>query len=411
MKDLLTRSFNKHVVKKAYMNKRFIHNFIYNTIGFITDRTDSRFSNQYSSDQTHQRTCTRVQRGTGSPPANPLTSKLEKEVDCRDRLEIEKLNLLLVFNVCLYPLVIISSLSADVACHFLAMCLHVIGSYCCMGLQQDPWNTGKPWAFGIIRFTYLFANNQNIPSVNSFVADDTPLQHFLNFLAPASEAIRRHTREMTQEEATTARVNPLGDDDAVDLAEQYRTECREGEGASQVVRARPRTIISAARPISQEEPNHWHTKPDKFVLIAEELEGIRKKYQIPSEIGLRLPTTTERASDVRPGEFSLYEEALRGGLRLPLPQVVVEVLKKLEAAPRQLMSNAWKIVMACASAWSQATGGAAMTVEEFFFCYKASGQQETWVTLQAATGRGLVAGLPSSWSWDAYKVEGPYQIS
>ncbi|XP_028101550.1 ribosome-binding protein 1-like [Camellia sinensis] len=37
-----------------------------------------------------------------------------------------------------------------------------------------------------------------------------------------------------------------------------------------------------------------------------------------------------------------------------------------------------------------------MTVEEFFACYKASGQQETWVTLQAAAGKGLVAGLPSS---------------
>ncbi|XP_028108407.1 caldesmon-like [Camellia sinensis] len=37
-----------------------------------------------------------------------------------------------------------------------------------------------------------------------------------------------------------------------------------------------------------------------------------------------------------------------------------------------------------------------MTVDEFFACYKASGQQETWVTLQAAAGKGLVAGLPSS---------------
>ena len=92
-----------------------------------------------------------------------------------------------------------------------------------------PWNTGKPWAFGIIRFTYLYAKNQNIPSVDSFVASDTPLQHFVNFLAPESEAIRKHTREMAQDEATNARVDPLGDDDVVGLAEQYRTECRERE--------------------------------------------------------------------------------------------------------------------------------------------------------------------------------------
>ncbi|XP_028061482.1 formin-binding protein 4-like [Camellia sinensis] len=120
---------------------------------------------------------------------------------------------------------------------------------------------------------------------------------------------------MAQEESTNTRVNPLGDDDAVGLAEQYRMERREGQGASQVVRARPRTMISATRPISQVEPNHWYTKPNRSVLTVEELEGIRKKYQIPSEIGLRLPESTKRASDVRPGEFSLYEEALRGGIR------------------------------------------------------------------------------------------------
>lgn len=159
------------------------------------------------------------------------------------------------------------------------------------------------------------------------------------------------------------------------------------------MRACPRTIISAVRPISQVEPDHWHTKSDRSVLIVEELEGIRKKYQIPSEIGLRLPESKERASDVRQGEFSLYEEALRGVLRLPLPQVVVEVLNKLEAAPGQRMLNAWKIVMACATAWLQATEGTAMPVDEFFLLLQSL---RSVVSLQAVVGRGLVAGLPSS---------------
>ena len=82
-------------------------------------------------------------------------------------------------------------------------------------------------------------------------------------------------------------------------------------------------------------------------MTAEELEGIRKKYQVPEEIELMLPTTTERPSDARPGEFALYEEALKGGLRLPLPQVVVDVLNRLEVALGQLMPNAWKILLAC----------------------------------------------------------------
>lgn len=56
------------------------------------------------------------------------------------------------------------------------------------------------------------------------MSSDTPLQHFVNYLAPTSEAIRRHTREMAREDVPTVRLDALGDDDAVDLAEQYRTK-------------------------------------------------------------------------------------------------------------------------------------------------------------------------------------------
>lgn len=150
------------------------------------------------------------------------------------------------------------------------------------------------------------------------------------------------------------------------------------------------------KPISQVEPDHWHTKADKLTFTAEKLEEVRERYQIPAKIELKLPTSKERPSDARPMEFALYEEVLKGGLRLPLPQIVVDVLNRLGVAPGQLMPNAWKILMACASAWPRANKGVAMIVDEFFACYKASGQQETWVTLQAAVGKGLVAGLPSS---------------
>ncbi|KAF5934388.1 hypothetical protein HYC85_030559 [Camellia sinensis] len=104
---------------------------------------------------------------------------------------------------------------------------------------------------------------------------------------------------------------------------------------------------------------------------------MREKYQILAEIELKLSTSNERPSDARPGEFSLYEEALKRGLRLLLPQIVVDVLNRLEVAPGQLMPNAWKILLACASTWPQANEGVTMTVDEFFACYKASGQQET----------------------------------
>ena len=182
--------------------------------------------------------------------------------------------------------------------------------------------------------------------MNSFVAHNTPLQHIFDFLAPAAEAIRKYTTEMAEEGSAMVRVHPLGDDEAVELAAQYRTE-RVGES---VVRPRGSTMVAAPKPISLAEPDHWHTKADKSTITGTELEALRKKYQIPEEVEISLPTSTERPSHARPGEFSLYEEALKGGLRLPLPQVVVDVLNRLEVAPGQLMPNAWKILLACASA-------------------------------------------------------------
>ncbi|THG18971.1 hypothetical protein TEA_002726 [Camellia sinensis var. sinensis] len=114
------------------------------------------------------------------------------------------------------------------------------------------------------------------------------------------------------------RLEALGEDDAVELVEQYRIERREERGAEQTARPRSSTMTMAARPISQVEPDHWHTKADKSTFTVEELEEVRKKYQIPTEISLKVPTSEERASDVYLMEFTLYKKALRGGLRYNL---------------------------------------------------------------------------------------------
>ena len=113
---------------------------------------------------------------------------------------------------------------------------------------------------------------------------------------------------MAQEGNAIVRVDSLGDDDAVELAAPYRTE-RVGES---VVRSHGSTMIAAPKTISQAEPDHWHTKADKSTIIEAELEAICEKYQIPVDVELLLPTSTERPSDARPGEFTLYEEALKG---------------------------------------------------------------------------------------------------
>ncbi|GMP39979.1 hypothetical protein CsSME_00010611 [Camellia sinensis var. sinensis] len=115
---------------------------------------------------------------------------------------------------------------------------------------------------------------------------------------------------MAREETPAMGLKALGEDDAVELVELYRTERWEERGVKQAVRPRSSTMAVAARPISQVRPNHWHTKADKSTFTVEELKEMRKKYQIPVEVELKLLISKERTSDVRPIEFALYKEAL-----------------------------------------------------------------------------------------------------
>ncbi|XP_028124240.1 caldesmon-like [Camellia sinensis] len=114
---------------------------------------------------------------------------------------------------------------------------------------------------------------------------------------------------MAQEEVVNVRVDPLGDDDAEELAARYRTETRMvGAGVGESVEeSQASALILAPKPLSQVEPDQWHTKADKSTLTAVDLEVIRERYQIPAEVELLLPTSRERPSAARPGEFSLFE--------------------------------------------------------------------------------------------------------
>ncbi|XP_028069141.1 eukaryotic translation initiation factor 3 subunit A-like [Camellia sinensis] len=84
---------------------------------------------------------------------------------------------------------------------------------------------------------------------------------------------------MAQEEVVNVRVDSLGDDDAEELAARYRTETQMvGVGESQAS-----ALILAPKPLSQVEPDQWHTKADKSTLTTADLEVIRERYQIPAE--------------------------------------------------------------------------------------------------------------------------------
>lgn len=95
-------------------------------------------------------------------------------------------------------------------------------------------------------------------------------------------------------------------------------------------------LIAAVQPINQMVPDHWHTKADKSVLMAEDLEEIRSRYQIPKEVELRIPTAKKRASDARPMEFTLYERGAAWGPEVTPSTVSCGCAKPSRGSPRAI---------------------------------------------------------------------------
>ncbi|KAI8535880.1 hypothetical protein RHMOL_Rhmol10G0208800 [Rhododendron molle] len=71
----------------------------------------------------------------------------------------------------------------------------------------------------------------------------------------------------------------------------------------------------------------------------EELAVLRVRYSIPSSITLRKPSEFERACSFVENETCLYVSAFEGGLRLPFPTVVRDILSFLGLAPGQIVPN------------------------------------------------------------------------
>ena len=82
---------------------------------------------------------------------------------------------------------------------------------------------------------------------------------------------------------------------------------------------------------------------------------------------IHAPEAHERVDWVVLGLVALYEIVFRDGMRLPIPKLVRDVCDHYEIAPSQLMSNAWRILLAleCVSMWH----GVKYKIGDVFFSY------------------------------------------
>ena len=89
----------------------------------------------------------------------------------------------------------------------------------------------------------------------------------------------------------------------------------------------------------------FHALSEECVL--DDLESIRGRFQIPSEVVSRLPYTGEKACSFAHEEVSFYEATFFCGLRFLVHPFIHHLLSNLNIAPGQLIPNVWRTIVSC----------------------------------------------------------------
>ncbi|KAJ0967813.1 hypothetical protein J5N97_024730 [Dioscorea zingiberensis] len=81
-------------------------------------------------------------------------------------------------------------------------------------------------------------------------------------------------------------------------------------------------------------------------LSEDKIDNLVKKYHLSSSnISYRVPSATEHAcSPSQKEDLAVYQDALIAGLRLPFPQVFIDIFRHFGLNPSQLTPNSWRIL-------------------------------------------------------------------
>ena len=84
----------------------------------------------------------------------------------------------------------------------------------------------------------------------------------------------------------------------------------------------------------------FHALSEEYFLDGKDLESIRGRFQIPSEVVSRLPCTGEKACSFALGDVSFYKATFSCGLRFPVHPFIYHLLSNFNIALEQLVPNA-----------------------------------------------------------------------
>ena len=118
---------------------------------------------------------------------------------------------------------------------------------------------------------------------------------------------------------------------------------------------------------SQSMLRAFHTLKEVCSLDKNTLFRFKDRFQLPDET--KIPRPGETTCSFNPGEVCFYEAAFLSGLRFLVLPFVMELLHHLGIAPKQLMSNSWRIVIICMEIWMIITEGDMIRLDELMYLY------------------------------------------
>uniref|UniRef100_A0A2N9HM39 Transposase (putative) gypsy type domain-containing protein n=1 Tax=Fagus sylvatica TaxID=28930 RepID=A0A2N9HM39_FAGSY len=181
---------------------------------------------------------------------------------------------------------------------------------------------------------------------------------------------------------------------------------------------------SGSRPLSRVDGT-WKAMSYFSKFNEDDVDRLRRRYQIPDDVVIRIPDADERACCPKyEGDVAFYEAGLKAGLRFPIQPFVRELLDFLSLAPGQVNPNGWRTIISCMVMWRVCSNGEEdLTVDEFLFCYEPvqiALSRGFWAFKNRDINSKVVQGLPSSdriWkdgyffvcgdNWERLPQEGP----
>ena len=93
----------------------------------------------------------------------------------------------------------------------------------------------------------------------------------------------------------------------------------------------------------------FHALSESCLLESRHLKSIRKRFQFPKGVSIRLPHPNEKACTFSHGKVSFYKTTFSCGLHFLVHLFIMQLLSTLNVTPSQFIPNAWRTIIGCIS--------------------------------------------------------------